>query len=295
MSHFNVLQGENQKILATLKEESVACVVTSPPYFRCRTYGDSDGEVGRENTPSEFIENLCQVFFAVWRVLRDDGVLWVNIGDSIADKNYGAKAPFPAIYKGEQMMIPTMFALAMRRSGWLVQQDIIWAKTNLMPCSTPKRCTPSHEYIFMFTKGDTYKFDPEAIMVPAKTNFKGKKQPPIGGVKRAGGEKGSYSGNTPDGTGMAHKRDVWFETTSECKEVHFVPFPETIVEPCILATTAPGDFVMDPFAGTGTTGVVALKNDRLFVGIELYAKYVDMIKTNLGEVSSKRQKIEESE
>ena len=277
-----ILLGDAVANLSHLPPGSIACAVTSPPYFRCRVYGEDSAEIGRENTPDEYVEALARVFDALRPALREDGVLWVNLGDSIADKRYPEALYFPAIQKGEQMLVPLMFALSMRRRGWHVQQDIIWAKTNPMPCSTPKRCTPSHEYVFMLTKAAEYQFDPAQILVPAKTDFKGKPQPPIGGVKKAGGANGTYSGNTPAGTGMARKRDVWFETTSKCAEAHFAPFPETIVEPCILASSRVGDMVLDPFAGTGTTGMVARRLGRKFIGCELYPVYAEMARKRLG-------------
>lgn len=174
-------------------------------------------------------------------------------------------------------MIPSIFALRCRKEGWYVQQDVIWAKTNPMPSSTPKRCTPSHEYIFMLTKTEDYKFHPERIVTPAKSDLsKATTKPKFGGVKQAGGDNATYSGKEYVYTGTARKRDVWFETTSKNAEAHFAPFPRTIVEPCILASSNEGDTVLDPFSGSGTTGVVSADLKRNFIGIELYENYVQM-------------------
>lgn len=274
---FTIINADCKQALKTLDKNSVACVVTSPPYFNCRTYGSDQHEIGREETPYKFIRALCDVLLNIKDILKDDGVVWLNIGDCIAKKNYAEEGTISMIKKGEQMLIPTLFALQARRDGWYVQQDIIWAKTNPMPCSSKKRCTPSHEYIFMLTKQYDYNFDPSQILVDAKTNYKGKAQPPIGGVKKSGGDNSSYSGNTPEGTGKARKRDVWFETTSKCPEAHFAPFPKNIVEPCILACTNENDIVLDPFCGTGTTGHIAYQHNRKFIGIELYSNYIDII------------------
>ena len=282
---YRIIRGDCREMLPKIAAGSVQCVVTSPPYFNCRTYGDDEHEVGREKTPWLFVKEMTEIFAAVRRVLKDDGVVWLNIGDCIAKRNWPAEGNLSGIKKGEQMLIPTLLALELRRDGWYVQQDVIWAKTNPMPSSTPKRCTPSHEYIFMLSKSETYKFDPEPIMVDAKVdNSKSGVQPPIGGKKKAGGDNSSYSGNQPKYNNKARKRDVWFETTSKNPEAHFAPFPKTIVAPCILATTKEGDRVLDPFSGSGTTGAVAVEIGRRFVGIELYEKYVEMSE-------AKRQKV----
>jgi len=260
-------------------------VVTSPPYFQCRSYGDDTDELGREGTLKEYVENVCLVLDKIQRVLKKDGVLWLNIGDCFAKKNYKENDMHPLIKKGEVMMIPFILAMQSRRRGWYVQQDVIWAKKNPMPSSTPKRCTPSHEHILMLTKNQSYKFDPVPIMTECKTpGYINKEYGPMGGVKKSGGDNAVYSGNRPKGTGMARKRDVWFETTSKCPLAHFAPFPASIVEPCILSTTSPGDTVLDPFSGTGTVAMVSLKHKRSVICIELYSKYVDFIKETIKKV-----------
>jgi DNA modification methylase len=280
-----IVEGSCLQKLKDIPDGVVQCVVTSPPYFQCRQYGDHTSEIGREQLPGDFINALCNVLDEIWRVLKSDGVVWFNIGDSFAKKKYKECAIHPVIKKGEAMLLPFMFATEARKRGWYVQQDIIWAKTNPIPSSTPKRCTPSHEHIWMLTKSDTYTFDPIPITTPCKTpQLQNKSQlpmPPIGGVKRAGGVNVTYSGNRPVGNGRARKRDVWFETTSRCSESHFAPFPERIVEPCILSTTKRGDVVLDPFSGTGTVARVCMRLERSVICIELYRKYVDMIKNCL--------------
>lgn len=272
-----IIHGDNRTELDKIPPKSVACIVTSPPYFNCRVYGDNDVEIGREETPLKFLDNLMTVLCKCKRVLKDNGVLWVNLGDSIAKKNYPAEGGIDTIKKSEQMLIPFLFALRARKEGWFVQQDVIWAKTNPMPSSTPKRCTPSHEYIFMLTKSDEYTFHPDRIVTEAKSDLSGAaSKPKFGGKKRAGGDNPTYSGKEYVYTGTARKRDVWFETTSRNAEAHFAPFPRKIVEPCILATSDEGETVLDPFCGSGTTGEVALDLKRNFIGIELYEKYVEM-------------------
>lgn len=277
-----ILEGSCLERLKDIPDASVQCVVTSPPYFQCRQYGDDNEEIGREELPGVFIVGLCNVLDEIWRVLKPNGVVWLNIGDSFAKKKYKECTMHPEIKKGEAMLLPFMLATEARRRGWYVQQDVIWAKRNPMPCSTPKRCTPSHEYIWMLTKSDTYFFDPNSITTPCKTpGYENKALPPVGGKKKAGGDNATYSGNQPLGTGRARKRDVWFETTSRCPGSHFAPFPESIVEPCILSTTQEGDTVLDPFSGTGTVGQVSQRLKRSVICIELYPKYVDMIKKRL--------------
>lgn len=277
-----ILHGDNRKILDDIKEKSITCVVTSPPYFNCRTYGEDINEIGREESPLKFINNLMIVMSKIKRVLTDDGVVWINLGDSIAKKNWPCEGDIVAIKKGEQMMIPSIFALRCRKEGWFVQQDVIWAKTNPMPSSTPKRCTPSHEYIFMLTKTEDYKFYPDRIVTAAKSDLsKSSTKPKFGGNKQAGGDNATYSGKEYNYTGTARKRDVWIETTSKNPDAHFAPFPRTIVEPCILASSDEGDIVLDPFSGSGTTGVVSVDLKRNFIGIELYENYVQMANKKL--------------
>jgi DNA modification methylase len=190
---WSLYEGDVLSVLESgaIPPKSVQCVVTSPPYFQCRQYsgGQLQKEIGQEATPAAFVEVLTKVFSNVKEVLADDGVCWINIGDCIAQKKFEATQDHPAIDKGEQIMIPFMLASSLRRHGWKVMQDVVWAKSNAMPSSSKKRCTPSHEYIFMLTKDSKeYAFDPIPIMTETKIKFKeGQKSPPVGGLKRAGG------------------------------------------------------------------------------------------------------------
>lgn len=279
--NYRILQGDNRKTLQTLPEQSVNCVVTSPPYYGLRTYlGDNEElaeyEVGKEQTPKEFIANLVEVFREVRRVLRDDGVLWVNIGDTYSSYKDGAYTKQsidkddkdrpthsvpnrmrsimePEGFKDKELIgIPWMLAFALREDGWYLRQDIVWSKTSAYPESVKDRCTRSHEYIFMLTKKPHYYFDNEAIKE-----------------------------ETVDGKGLKNKRSVWTMGTSKFKGAHFATFPEELVEPCILSSCPPDGVVLDPFNGAATTGVVAIKNGVKYLGCELNPEYVTISEERL--------------
>ena len=237
------------------------------------------GQIGAEATPEEYIENLVKVFREVQRVLRPNGTLWINIGDSYATRS-GAQPPtntrtihghtakqLPTGYKYKDLMgIPWMLAFALRTDGWHLRQDIIWAKPNCMPESVRDRCTKSHEYIFLLSKSDRYYFDAAAISEPiAEIN--------VTRYLKSFGGKG-YRNEVPNL--RRNKRDVWTIGTGGFKGAHFAVFPEKLVEPCILAGCPEGGLVLDPFAGSGTTGVVAKHLARNFIGIELNPEYCRM-------------------
>lgn len=255
----SLLCGDALERLRTLEPESVHTCVTSPPYYNLRDYG-VDGQIGREDTPEEYISRLVSVFREVRRVLRPDGTLWLNIGDSYATRS-GPQPPgntrnqcghtakrAPAGYKYKDMIgIPWMLAFALRSDGWYLRQDIIWAKTRAIPESVRDRCTRSHEYIFLLSKSERYHFDAAAIREPAVSD-----------------------GGTRD------KRDVWMLPTAHFQGAHFAVFPEGLVRPCILAGCPEGGTVLDPFMGSGTTGVVAKRLRRNFMGIEISREYCAM-------------------
>jgi DNA modification methylase len=324
MLQARVLVGDAVERLAELPDGSVRTCVTSPPYWGLRDYGN-DGQLGLEPTPQEFIENLCKVFDEVWRVLADDGTLWVNIGDSYfphggsrgnktpagdtlrgRDNEY---RPAPKLSPGDANLkqkdlvgIPWRFAFAMQDRGWYLRQDIIWAKPNPMPESVTDRCTKAHEYIFLLTKNPRYYFDNEAIREPlapssisrlaqdvesqagsvranggAKTNGNMKAVGPRFGGKKYGDsddpKHATKSGNVYEPNGRRNKRSVWNVSTRSYKEAHFAVYPPELITPCILAGSAEGDIVLDPFSGSGTTGEVALTHGRNYVGVELNPEY----------------------
>lgn len=264
-----IINGNSLDVLKTIDSESVNCVVTSPPYYGLRDYG-VDGQIGLEETPKEYIERLVEVFHEVKRVLRDDGTLWINIGDTFSSYslcNMGLKPK-------DLIGIPWMLAFALRADGWYLRQDIIWHKPNPMPESVTDRCTKSHEYIFLLSKSKKYYFDHEAIKEDAVY-----KQDPRAGYGRLHyrgkreGAKGTGQENFVAIKDKRNKRDVWRVNVKPFKEAHFATFPEALIEPCILAGCEVGGTVLDPFFGSGTVGVVAVKNGRNYIGIELNKDY----------------------
>lgn len=304
-----VLLGDALEQLRTLETESVHTCVTSPPYYNLRDYGTA-GQIGVETTPEEYIDNLVVVFREVRRILRQDGTLWLNIGDSYATKT-GRYAPnlskrnvcgkssrgTPEGYKHKDLIgIPWMLAFALRADGWYLRQDIIWQKPNAMPESVRDRCTKSHEYIFLLAKSERYYFDHEAIREPrisrkcdarpvagskgafgprqARLRGSGniqKKYRPTPGGKHLGGNI-PYTGESP----LRGRRDVWTVATRGCKGEHFAVFPEQLIEPCVLAGCPEGGTVLDPFTGSGTTGAVAKRLRRSFIGVEINPDYWEM-------------------
>lgn len=306
-----VLLGDALEQLRELESESVNCCVTSPPYYNLRNYG-VDGQIGMEDTPEEYIEKLVDIFREVRRVLRKDGTLWINIGDSYAT-NSGPQPPrntrnsqghtkkrVPYGHKPKDLIgIPWMLAFALRADGWYLRQDIIWNKSNCLPESVRDRCTRSHEYIFLLSKSERYYFDAEGISEPisgsstkrylqniqaqngsnrqpGKTNGAMKAAlPRFGGSKYPEHSDGDHrkSGNVYTTAMRRNKRDVWTISTGGFKGAHFAVFPEKLVEPCILAGCPEGGTALDPFTGSGTTGAVAKRLWRDFIGIEINRKY----------------------
>jgi DNA modification methylase len=300
MNKATILVGDAVTRLRELPDGSVRTCVTSPPYWGLRDYGNDD-QIGLEETPSEFVEKLCQVFDEVWRVLADDGTLWVNLGDSYAGASlsrasnngragYGnpREGTFSRLGDGlkpkELVGIPWRFAFAMQDRGWYLRQDIIWAKPNPMPESVTDRCTKSHEYIFLLTKNPKYFFDNEAIKEPAI----------CADDRRAGNGRHTYDGKRAENDGLLqqsfvtitdtkNKRSVWTVNVKGYKEAHFATYPTELITPCILAGSSEGDTVLDPFSGSGTTGEVALLHGRDYVGIELNPEYADLSVRRIGE------------
>ena len=303
-----LLVGDVRETLKQLSDQSVNCCVTSPPYWGLRDYGHN-GQIGLEQTPDQYIEELVAVFREVKRVLRDDGTLWLNIGDSYASFRDGKVTPDTArgesvgtfVQKGKAsnrkastfegtpikhkdlVGIPWMLAFALRADGWYLRQDIIWHKPNPMPESVRDRCTKSHEYIFLLSKSDKYYFDTQAIREPSaglgktKIRFGGKKYGDSDDPKHA-----TKSGNEYTDSGFRNKRSVWTITTKPFKGAHFATFPPNLIKPCILAGCPEGGTVLDPFFGSGTTGLVAQQHQRGWIGCELNPEYALLAKTRTG-------------
>lgn len=273
-----IICGDCLRHLKKLPDEFVHCCVTSPPYFRQRDYG-VDGQIGLEKTVGEYVEKLVSVFREVRRVLRNDGTLWLNLGDTYSASGCGRspgqkvsslkrpKKNSLGLGQKQMLMIPFRIALALQADGWIVRDDIIWRKNNAMPSSVRDRCVKAHEYVFLLAKNVKYYYDYAAMQEPATC-----------AGKPRGGSKNRYEQNT---AGMDSKiyntknrRSVWtigVDTTPGKK--HHATFPEKLAEICILAGCPEGGTVLDPFLGSGTTAIVAKKNGRNCIGIELNPEY----------------------
>lgn len=308
---FRILEGDCIEQMQTLAAESVQTCITSPPYYGLRDYGH-EGQIGLEASPEKYVDRMVEVFREVRRVLRDDGTLWLNIGDSYFATGKGPTAPtgmhgengtpYPTkgvyrheVMKGKDLIgIPWMLAFALRADGWYLRSDIIWHKPNPMPESIRDRPTSAHEHIFLLAKSQRYFYDADAIReqaeaknlhdltgtarigVPGQPDHKGNRHP-IGGVKHAAQEgQPRHTGNAYKFTGYRNKRNVWTVTTQPFPDAHFAVYPPQLIEPCVLAGSAEGDTVLDPFAGSGTTGLVALRHNREFIGCELNPEYAQM-------------------
>ena len=305
-----ILQGDVRHLLLTLPDKSIQCCVTSPPYFGLRNYG-MDEQIGVEPTPQEFVAELVKVFREVRRVLKDDGTLWLNLGDSYVNHPSSAvnrngvtgtlnngKSEFPCRVgtRGSQQRktiptglkpkdligIPWRVARALQEDGWYLRQDIIWHKTTCMPESVKDRCTKNHEYLFLLAKSRSYYFNAEAIKTPAKQDW-GTRDRSNGKYHNEGSGLQPHSGLTKSYT-TANKRSVWTIAPSNYKGAHFATFPPALVEPCILAGSAPGDTVLDPFLGSGTTLAVAKQHGRNGVGVELNPEYVALAQQRIDAV-----------
>lgn len=326
MSDYQIHLGDCIESMRQMPDQSVHCCVTSPPYFGLRDYGH-DGQIGLEPTPEEFVAKLVEVFREVRRVLRDDGTLWLNLGDSYwggkgangtskalgnaAERGYKqprgtvvssmrAQDALHPVLKGKDLIgIPWRVAFALQSDGWYLRQDIIWHKPNPMPESVTDRCTKSHEYIFLLSKSAKYYYDNEAI--------KELSADPEGSAKRYKtpffvGEKHESGGYSMDGAkhtaglkefeGTRNKRSVWTVTTKPYSGAHFATFPPDLIEPCILAGCPEDGTVLDPFGGSGTTAGVALANGRNAILCELNPAYKPLIVKRVAELRVKNIELE---
>jgi DNA modification methylase len=321
-----IYTGDCLEILPTLDAESVQCCVTSPPYYGLRDYGH-DGQIGLESTPEAYVDKLVAVFREVRRVLRNDGVLWLNLGDSYAAGRGGTSMPAETLAGGKNgfgdnnshrgrlaqvpdgknpnapisvyqphrnagaiglkhkdlIGIPWRVAFALQADGWWLRQDIIWNKPNPMPESVTDRCTKAHEYIFLLTKSARYFYDNEAIKEDFADDRMGNPGKYHAGLKDCMTPMGIHgrgvTGNGWNDDGAArgrNRRSVWTITTKPFKEAHFATFPPEIPEICIKAGSKMGDTILDPFSGAGTTGNVAERLGRKYIGIELNPTYSEM-------------------
>jgi DNA modification methylase len=315
--------GDCLQTLRSLPSESVNTCVTSPPYFGLRDYGHA-GQIGLEQTPDEFVTKLVEVFREVRRVLRDDGTLWLNLGDSYARNpakgqhkpgdsgkqayiydtgNGRASCTAQTGLADKQLIgIPWRVAFALQADGWTLRQDIIWHKPNPMPESVKDRCTKAHEYIFLLSKGPRYYFDNEAMQEDAIYGARGsefhtgKTGAHQMGRSSAGPRqskvRGEFNGKTNAVPGREafrairdtrNRRSVWTVATKPFKGAHFATFPPDLIEPCILAGSPRGGVVLDPFGGSGTTGLVADRHGRDAILCELNPAYAEMAAARIAE------------
>ena len=288
--------------LSSLEEKSVNTCVTSPPYWGLRDYG-TDDQLGLEETPEKFVENLVNVFREVRRVLRDDGTVWLNLGDSYAgpkgnNRGEGAgggqergellgfdniKTKVPKGLKQKDLVgIPWRVAFALQADGWYLRQDIIWHKPNPMPESVTDRCTKAHEYIFLLSKSAKYYYDYEAIKEDSTESSKDRLKQNIKNQKGSSRVPGKTNGAmNAVGSEKRNKRSVWSVVTQPYSEAHFATYPPELIKPCILAGCPEGGTVLDPFGGSGTTAQVASNLNRNAILCELNPEYVEIAKGRL--------------
>lgn len=306
---WEIKHGDALKVLQAMSDESINTCITSPPYFGLRDYG-VEGQIGLEQTPKEYVDKIIQVCREVQRVLRDDGTLWLNLGDSYngsggAGGDYGpgglkeGQPKYPGrkvdgLKPKDLLGIPWMVAFALRADGWYLRSDIIWHKPNPMPESVTDRPTKAHEYIFLLSKSPKYYYDYEAIrepvaskQTPKSVSFRrddSKREQPIPG--QAYGAHRPNRKDTPLRP-TRNKRSVWVVPTRPFPEAHFATFPPELVEPCVLAGCPVGGVVLDPFMGSGTTLLVATQNHRKSIGIELNPDYIQIAERRLSKIQMK--------
>jgi len=281
-----ILVGDVREVAKKLPVECANMIVTSPPYFGHRVYSEQkdankDAEIGREKKLPEYVDSLVTAFAALRPALCDDGTLWLNLGDTYR--------------QGKLLGVPWRVAIALQDDGWILRSDIIWHKPNAMPSSAKTRPTVDHEYIFLFSKNKQYYYDADAIREPHVTfseeskmkggrNHFGRR----GGTPEQG--KNANNHNLHDARwdqafhpGGRNKRTVWKAALGKCREAHFAVFPEKLIEPCILAGSAEGGVVLDPFIGSGTTGIVCQRLKRHYLGIELTPHYAEMARRRIAD------------
>jgi DNA modification methylase len=280
--------------------------VTSPPYYGLRDYGGEENQIGMEQSPEEFVQELVDVFSKVRDVLTDDGTLWLNIGDSYYNYRSDGNYPQQSVsktrqdlpqstpvrgnklkgYKSKDLIgIPWMLAFALRADGWYLRQDIIWHKPNPMPESVKDRCTKSHEYIFLLSKSKQYFYDNEAIKEPVKQDW-GTRDRTNGKYHNPGTGLQPHTGLTKSYT-KKNKRSVWSVNKKPYKGAHFATYPPELIRPCILAGSERGDIVLDPFLGSGTTAMVAKDLGRSYIGCELNEDYASLQSARISTIPNK--------
>lgn len=293
--------GDARRVLEGMPESSVDCVVTSPPYYGLRDYG-VDGQIGLEDTPDEYVDRLAAVFHEVARVLKDDGTLWLNLADSYAGSGKGRRAdgtrgtatgkqasdrgacsgrlnrPCRTVRRKSLLGIPWRVVFALMEDGWILRSEIIWHASNKMPESVRDRPTRAHETVFLLSRSERYYYDADAVRQPlAESSVRRLAQdvPAQHGSDRVPGKTSGpmKAVGSPLGRNL---RDVWEINTTPFTGAHFAVFPERLPATCIKAGCRPGGVVLDPFSGSGTTGLAALKAGCRYVGIDLSRDYLDL-------------------
>lgn len=313
-----LFHGDSLAVLRELPDQSVDCCVTSPPYFGLRDYGE-EGQYGLEASPAEYVETMRALFAEVWRVLADDGTLWLNLGDSYSTPKRGSdkgwdksrlnnparvqKAQFAAMREGRSidfdrpskslLGIPWRVAFALQDCGWILRQEIIWAKANCMPEAVTDRPSRNHEQVFLFSKKPRYWYDAEAIreessveQVAHNEKYAKVYEAHSARVATTGqpGNKNNEGIHSRPGRPGRNARSVWPVNTQPLSEAHFAVMPLALAERCVQAGCKPDGTVLDPFSGSGTTGLAAARNGRKYVGIDLSADYLDLsLRTRLAQ------------
>lgn len=307
-----ILCGDALEMLRTLPDNSVHCCVTSPPYYVLRDYG-VDGQIGREDTPAQYVARLTDVFSEVRRVLRPSGTLWLNIADTYAGKGNQGDSVDPKYPNGrtgqtvainrrvegckakDMIGIPWMLAFALRDSGWYLRSDIIWMKANPMPESCKDRPSRCYEHVFLLTKSRSYYYDAAAIAEPVAESTPMRMRRKFGKNKYSAGIPGQahqhLNDYRPNGYAeediplLRNKRDVWQINSVPYKGAHFAAYPPKLVETCLLGGCPQDGIVLDPFLGSGTTAAVAKQMGRHYIGIELNPDYCELAKQRIGGVT----------
>lgn len=318
-----VVEGEALAVLKRMPSRSVNCIVTSPPYYGLRNYG-ADGQIGLEDSPAAYVQRLVEIFREAYRVLRDDGTLWLNLGDSYARGTVGRKdaasgkvstgsaregratglhsnnaqlkglGGFRASGQAKNLLgIPWRVAFGLQDDGWILRTEIIWSKPACMPESVKDRPTRSHEYIFMFAKARHYYFDMESFREPAVKGDAGKVRGSIGSPSQHSARRKQDEAGLSRYTGFnerweakpqadkRNRRTVWEVPTVPTKHEHFAAFPPALIAPIIQAACPAGGVVLDPFMGSGTTGMVARTYGADFVGIEINPAYAELARQRI--------------
>lgn len=309
MNTSRIIIGNCIDSLKNIESCHVQTCITSPPYYGLRDYG-VEGQIGLEQSPDEYVKNLVEVFREVKRVLRGDGTLWLNLGDSYYNYRPGkgqgivkqtvsnTKQDLPdtcarranklsGLKEKDLIGIPWRVAFALQADGWYLRQDIIWHKPNPMPESVRDRCTKAHEYIFLFSKSPKYYFDHDAIKEPSKyPNDNRKSKQSLETYQNMCGDTGQIRAvinpKNPKTYPVRNKRSVWTVNTKPYKGAHFATFPIDLIDPCVLAGSKPDDIILDPFAGSGTVGESALKHGRKSILCELNPEYEKLIINRIG-------------